>query len=97
VARNLELLVAESVGLDILWEEIREEPRTTVCGEIRPEERLIVMNERRRGLLESTPGLYNTTVAHELGHWWLHVDHGSAAVPIILLDRDANRGSWLLG
>jgi hypothetical protein len=70
-------LVAESVGLDILWEEIREEPGTTVCAEIRPEERLIVMNERRRELLESTPGLYNTTVAHELGHWWLHVDHAA--------------------
>jgi hypothetical protein len=70
-------LVAESVGLDILWEEIREEPGTTVCAEIRPEELLIVMNECRRELLESTPGLYNTTVAHELGHWWLHVDHAA--------------------
>jgi len=68
-------LVAESVRLNILWEEIREGPGTTVCAEIHPDERLIVVNERRRGLLESNPGFYNTTVAHELGHWWLHVDH----------------------
>jgi hypothetical protein len=70
-------LVAESVGLNILWEEIREEPETTVCAEIRPDERLIVVNERRRGLLENNSGLYNTTVAHELGHWWLHIDHAA--------------------
>ena len=70
-------LAAESVGLNILWEEIEEEPGTTVLAEIRPDERLIVVNERRRGALETTFGLYNTTVAHELGHWWLHVDHAT--------------------
>jgi hypothetical protein len=70
-------LVAESVGLDILWEEIPEDPGTTVFAEIRPDERLIVVNERRHGALDGTLGLYNTTVAHELGHWWLHVDHAA--------------------
>ncbi|MDP9411179.1 MAG: ImmA/IrrE family metallo-endopeptidase [Actinomycetota bacterium] len=70
-------LVAESVGLNILWEELSEEPGTTACAEIRPDDRLIVVNERRRGLLDGTPGLYNTSVAHELGHWWLHVDHAA--------------------
>jgi hypothetical protein len=70
-------LAAESIGLNILWEEIPEEPNTTVCAEIRPDERLIVVNEHRRQLLEGNPGLYNTTVAHELGHWWLHVDHAA--------------------
>ncbi len=68
-------LVAESVGLNILWEEIPEEPGTTVLAEIRPDQRLIVVNEGRRAALDDTFGLYNTTVAHELGHWWLHVDH----------------------
>lgn len=70
-------LIAESVGLDILWDEIEEEPGTTVFAEICPDQRLIVVNERRRGALDDTPGLYNTTVAHELAHWWLHVDHAA--------------------
>lgn len=70
-------LVAESVGLNILWDEITEEPGTTVCAEICPNNRLIVVNDRRCSLLEETTGLYNTTVAHELGHWWLHVDHNA--------------------
>lgn len=68
-------LVAESVGLDILWEEIPEEPGTTILAEIRPDQHLIVVNQSRRTVLDDTFGLYNTTVAHELGHWWLHVDH----------------------
>ena len=68
-------LVAESVGLDILWDPIPEEPGRTILAEIRPDDRLIVVNEDRREALEGTFGLYNTTVAHELGHWWLHVDH----------------------
>jgi hypothetical protein len=70
-------LVAEDVGLDILWEEIPEAPGTTVFAEIRPDERRIVLNERRRGALDNRSGLYNTTVAHELGHWWLHVDRAA--------------------
>lgn len=70
-------LVAESVGLNILWHEIPEEPGKTILAEIRPDERLIVVNENRRAALDDTFGLYNTTVAHELGHWWLHVDRAA--------------------
>ncbi len=70
-------IVAEDFGLNILWEKIPEEPGTTVFAEIRPDERRIVLNERRRGALDNKSGLYNTTVAHELGHWWLHVDHAA--------------------
>lgn len=70
-------LVAESVGLNILWEKLPEDPGTTACAEIQPDQRLIVVNEGRRELLDGNPGLYNTSVAHELGHWWLHVDHAA--------------------
>jgi hypothetical protein len=77
-------LVAESVGLDLLWEVIPEGPNQTILAEVRPEERLIVMNERRYDAIMGTPGYFNTTVAHELGHWWLHIDHTAlnhAALP----------------
>ncbi len=67
--------IAESVGLNILWDRVPEKPGTTTCGVLIPDERLIVLNERRLALFEDTPGLYNTVVGHELGHWWLHVDH----------------------
>lgn len=69
--------IAESIGLNILWDEIPEKPGTTTHGALIPEKRLIVLNERRLQLLESTQGLYNTTIAHEIGHWVLHVDHAA--------------------
>lgn len=77
-------LVAESVGLDILYEEISEEPGLTILAEIRPKVRRIVVNERRLGFIEQFPGYLNTTIGHELAHWWLHVDHSAlnhAALP----------------
>lgn len=70
-------LIAESIGLNLLWDEIPEEPGTTTHGALIPEKRLIVLNEHRLQLLESTQGLYNTTIAHEIGHWILHVDHAA--------------------
>lgn len=70
-------LVAESVGLDILYEEIKEEPGLTILAEIRPKVRRIVVNERRLGFIERFPGYLNTTIGHELAHWWLHVDHSA--------------------
>jgi hypothetical protein len=77
-------LVAECVGLDMLYEEIPEEPGRTILAEIRPKARLIVVNERRLKFIEEFPGYLNTTIAHELAHWWLHVDHDAldhAALP----------------
>jgi len=77
-------LVAESVGLDMLYENIPEEPGRTIMAEIRPERCLIVVNERRLRFIEEFPGYLNTTIAHELAHWWLHVDHAAlhhAALP----------------
>ncbi len=70
-------LVAENVGLDMLYENIPEEPGRTILAEIRPRVRRIVVNERRLNLIEGTPGYLNTTIAHELAHWWLHVDHAA--------------------
>lgn len=77
-------MVAESVGLDMLYEEIPQELGRTILAEIRPKARLIVVNERRLRFIEQFPGYLNTTVAHELAHWWLHVDHAAldhAALP----------------
>lgn len=79
--------IAESVGLNILWDRVPEESGTTTCGVLVPRERLIVLNERRLALFEDTPGLYNTVVGHELGHWWLHVDHdalGHSSLPDVV-------------
>ncbi len=82
-------LVAESEGLDILWQEIPEEPYQTVLGGLAPESRLIVLNEHRKALFDDDPGLYNTIVGHEVAHWRLHVDHDAlshSALPSLRTD-----------
>jgi hypothetical protein len=65
----LELIAEQLLGLDILWEEIDELPGELIYGGLRIEERLIVMNEKRRALFEEKPGLERSTKGHEMGHW----------------------------
>ncbi len=78
--------VAEDLcDLGILWEPIPEGGGQTTLAELRPAERLVVFNETRRLLFDDTPFLYNTVLAHEIGHWWLHVDR-------VLLDQPALPG-----
>ena len=68
--------IAENIcDLGILWDVIPEPEGHIIFAELRPAERLVIFNERRRVLLDDTPFLYNTVLAHEVGHWWLHVDH----------------------
>lgn len=74
--------IAEDVcDLGLLWEPIPEPPGQTILAELRPTERLVVFNETRRPLFEDTPFLYNTVLAHEIGHWWLHVDRAMLDQP----------------
>ena len=63
----------------ILWGSVAEAAGTTTLAGLEPSERMIKFNESRRRVFEETPGLYNTVLGHEIGHWELHVDHNLAA------------------
>ena len=65
--------------LGILWGSVAEAAGTTTLAGLEPSERMIKFNESRRQVLEETPGLYNTVLGHEIGHWELHVDHNLGA------------------
>lgn len=61
--------------LDISWEPIDHlNSDTLVMAAIFPTKRKIVMNDSCRGLFEEKIGTRNFTMAHELGHWVLHVE-----------------------
>lgn len=76
--------IAEDIcDLGILWEPIPEAAGCTTLAELRPAERLIVINERRKPLFDSTAFLYNTVLAHEIGHWWLHGDRAALDQPML--------------
>lgn len=76
--------IAEDIfDFGILWEPIPEPEGQTVLAGIAPTERLIVFNETRRPLFEDTPFLENTVLAHEIGHWQLHVDQDALQHPLL--------------
>ncbi|MCL4552020.1 MAG: ImmA/IrrE family metallo-endopeptidase, partial [Candidatus Marsarchaeota archaeon] len=81
--------VVQSVnGLNILWDSLVEPTGQTYLAELDPVEKLITLNEKRRRVFEETAGLRNTVVAHEGGHWNLHVDPGvEAQLPLSGLDQ----------
>ncbi len=60
-----------------LWDAIPEPPGRTILAGLDPEQRLIVLNENRREVILGRPGQLNTLIAHEIGHWLLHVDRAA--------------------
>lgn len=65
----IEMIIEQSYGLEILWDEIHEPPDTIILGALAPSEKRIVLNTRHEQLFERHVGPLQFTLAHELGHW----------------------------
>ena len=61
----------------VLWDKIECPPGTTVLAGLAPDDRQIVLNEEQRDLIVAWDGLENDLIAHEIGHWLLHVNRGT--------------------
>ncbi|MFC7150591.1 ImmA/IrrE family metallo-endopeptidase [Cohnella cellulosilytica] len=62
-------------GLDIQWDRIDHfDTSGLVMAAIIPRDKKIIMNESCKELFEEKIGTMNFTMAHELGHWVLHVN-----------------------
>ncbi|MDB9494496.1 ImmA/IrrE family metallo-endopeptidase [Spirulina major CS-329] len=81
-------VVAEFLGLDVVWDVIPDDGRGLIAARILPLERLIEMNEALPSL---QGGMGESTLAHEIGHWVLHLDQGAIA----RAERLAQRGLHL--
>jgi hypothetical protein len=66
--------VAEFLGLDIVWDTLETDSQGQIFARILPVDRLIEINDSIPALRESA-GLESSTIAHEIGHWVLHVNH----------------------
>ncbi|MEM9538397.1 MAG: ImmA/IrrE family metallo-endopeptidase [Cyanobacteria bacterium P01_E01_bin.42] len=64
--------VAEFLGLDVVWDVLPEDDEGEIAARILPLERLIEINE---SILNLKEGFGESTIAHEVGHWVLHIDH----------------------
>lgn len=68
-------LVAEFLGLDILWDYIPPDALGQIVARILPLQSLIQINEE---FSKSTVGFHHSTIAHEVGHWVLHINQDEA-------------------
>lgn len=75
----VERILEDVLDLSILWDDISEPPSQSILAALDPGTKTVVFNESRRTLITDTPGLYYTVLAHEAGHWEVHVDHGHMA------------------
>ena len=71
----IELIIEQSYGLEILWDEIEESPGTIILGKLKPICRRIVLNIRHESLFEEWIGPEHFTLAHELAHWIYDADN----------------------
>ncbi|MEM8640608.1 MAG: ImmA/IrrE family metallo-endopeptidase [Cyanobacteria bacterium P01_G01_bin.54] len=69
-------VVAEFLGLDVVWDSIPDDGAGQIAARILPLERLIEINE---DLPQIEGGLGESTLAHEIGHWVLHIDQEAIA------------------
>jgi Zn-dependent peptidase ImmA (M78 family) len=76
VENIVDVALANELG-SVLWDTVIEPSGSAVLGCLDEDTRVIILNETRRELLLETPGLVNTTIAHEIGHWQLHTDRSS--------------------
>lgn len=70
----IELIIEQSFGLEILWDEIEEPSNVIILGALAPQERRIVLNSRHEELFEQFIGPERFTLAHELAHWIYDAD-----------------------
>lgn len=79
---DAEVLV-DALELGLLWQPLDDGDGGKVFGALIPWEGVVVLNERHRDLLEAKPGLRRFTLAHEIGHWLLHVDRSHAQLAFV--------------
>lgn len=63
--------VAEFLGLDVVWDSIPTDNLGMIAARILPLDKLIEINEE---IPQLRGGFGESTIAHEIGHWVLHID-----------------------
>nr|WP_263858146.1 ImmA/IrrE family metallo-endopeptidase [Waterburya agarophytonicola] len=64
-------IIAEFLDLDIVWDTIPEDEKGIVAARILPLAKLIEINDN---IPKLRGGFGESTIAHEIGHWILHID-----------------------
>ena len=79
---NLAERTADFFDIGVDWESFDPSQDGVVAAKIYPTERRVELN-RDFQALHTNEGLYQSTVAHEIGHWVLHVNQDEADGAIV--------------
>ncbi len=66
--------VADFLDLAVVWDKIPADDEGLIAARILPLERLIEINEDIPRLVNDAEGFAASTIAHEIGHWVLHIN-----------------------
>lgn len=66
--------VADFLDLGLVWDRIPSDETGSIAARILPGDRLIEINEE---ILELPAGFQQSTIAHEIGHWMLHINYSA--------------------
>lgn len=69
----VEIIAEHLLDLTLEWNKIPEYEDEIIFAGLDPKHKKVVFNERRKDDYDRADGLYNTVLAHEIGHWLLHV------------------------
>ncbi|MDJ0557066.1 MAG: ImmA/IrrE family metallo-endopeptidase [Microcoleaceae cyanobacterium MO_207.B10] len=78
-------LVADFLDLGVVWDDISPDEEGAIAARILPTERLIEINE---DILDKPQGFQESTLAHEIGHWVLHINQEEADGVVKQLELD---------
>jgi Zn-dependent peptidase ImmA (M78 family) len=81
----VEKMAENIVDLVLEWDNLPESAGEIIFAGLNPKEKKVVFNERRKKSFDDG-GLYNTVLAHEVGHWILHVDAADLGLQLKLPD-----------
>ena len=70
-------LVADALEIRLCWDKILPDNKGIIAAKIEPIKRLITINELFSEI-KTNKGLEQSTIAHEIGHWVLHVNQDEA-------------------
>lgn len=76
-------LVADFLDLGVVWDSIEPDEEGAIAARILPTRRQIEINEE---ILKMPPGFIESTIAHEIGHWVLHINQEEADGKVKQLD-----------
>jgi hypothetical protein len=101
----VERIAEDLLDLRILWEPIPEKEGQVILAKLVARKQQVIFNESRQDLFDEIEFLYNTTIAHEIGHWILHIERGNWGRQqtlfeieepeyIVYRSSGSSRGSW---